>query len=308
MKNSKHKLDNQESKFFNKSSILIRSKLDKELLDILLLDRTRSDSHSNYNIIWANDNYISEDFDSCMPYSQIYRTSVTGKYNKLVQPRALKSKKAQKERTRNNAEVFTPLWIIKNQNDSIDKNYCNDDLITYIKRKWLEITCGEAPYIVTRYDMFDGKIIPLKKREGFLDRKLRRINKEIDSKKEWESLATQAYKASYGFEWNGDSLFLARENLLYTFADYYYAKWKVDPSKKELKQIAEIISYNIFQMDGLNCSIPLTEQKERPAWEQMGMFPDRLSYITTQHDKGIKVKIMNWDTEKMEFFENGSNR
>lgn len=39
----------------------------------------------------------------------------------------------------------------------------------FILTKWLEITCGEAPYMVNRYDMNTGDIIALKNRTGFID-------------------------------------------------------------------------------------------------------------------------------------------
>jgi hypothetical protein len=43
------------------------------------------------------------------------------------------------------------MWIVKKQNDAIDENYKNDVLETYTHRKWFEITCGEAPYMASRY-------------------------------------------------------------------------------------------------------------------------------------------------------------
>lgn len=46
----------------------------------------------------------------------------------------------------------------------------------YIGSKRLEITCGEAPYLASRYDTMTGEIVPLEKRIGLLDRKLRVIN------------------------------------------------------------------------------------------------------------------------------------
>lgn len=62
-----------------------------------------------------------------------------------------------------------------------------------------------------------------------LDRKMARLNREVNNKAEWQRLAELAYKASYGFEWNGDSLLLARENLLYSYRDYYCDKWNELP-------------------------------------------------------------------------------
>ena len=84
-------------------------------------------------------------------------------------PRALKAISLQKKRTKTKAEVFTPTWIVKKQNDVVDDDYKSDDLETYTRRKWLEITCGEAPYMATRYDMETGEVIPLVERVGFVD-------------------------------------------------------------------------------------------------------------------------------------------
>ena len=54
-----------------------------------------------------------------------------------------------------------------------EQDYLNDDVETYVRRKWLEISCGEAPYMATRYDMATGQTIPLAERVGFVDRKLK---------------------------------------------------------------------------------------------------------------------------------------
>lgn len=195
------------------------------ILEILLLDRTSSSSRTSQNILWANDNYKEYGAVLYDAAAQITPELITGKRRTLIQPRALKDAELRRKRTKTKAEVFTPTWIVKKQNDAVDENFQKDDLETYVRRKWLEITCGEAPYMATRYDMETGGVIPLAERVGFVDRKLARINREVTDPAEWQRLAELAYKASYGFEWNGDSLLLARENLLYTYRDYYAAKW-----------------------------------------------------------------------------------
>ena len=43
--------------------------------------------------------------------------------------------------------------------------------IDYVNDKRLEVSCGEAPYIVSRYDTVTGIIIDPKDRIGILDRK-----------------------------------------------------------------------------------------------------------------------------------------
>lgn len=280
----------------------IREKM-PHLLEILLLDRTASTPNTHQNIIWANDNYKKYGSTAYSATAQIRPELITGKHGTLIMPRALKTKTLQKERTKTKAEVFTPTWIVKMQNDAVDENYINDDFEIYIKRKWLEITCGEAPYMATRYDMETGETLPICERVGFLDRKLSRINAEVSDKAEWQRLVELAYKSSYGFEWNGDSLLLARENLLYTYRDYYITKWGEEPLYGLFEEIANIISYNVFQMDGLKYTIPLTEKKEWFEETQLSLFDYSEPQGEWQITPGKRVKIMNWDTNRMEFFD-----
>ena len=275
------------------------------ILDILLIDRTTSTSKKKKNIIWANENYVKFGSKSYAATAQMLPELVTGRMGNIIKPRALKSKEMQKERTKSKAEVFTPIWIVKKQNDEIEKDYINDDLETYVKRTWLEITAGEAPYMATRYDMETGEIVQLTKRVGFVDRKLKRINAEVDDKAEWQRLVVEAYKSSYGFEWNGDSLLIARENLLYTYRDYYFEKWLEEPTYGLFADIAEIISYNLFQMDGLKYIIPLTEKREKILEVQISLFDYEEPEEQWRIKPGKRVKIMNWETNKMEFFDKG---
>ena len=276
------------------------------ILELLLLDRTTSSSKSPHNIIWANDNYKDSDAVSYAATAQIRPVLITGNMGKLIMPRALKSADLQKKRTKTKAEVFTPTWIVKKQNDVIDYDYRDDDLETYTRRKWLEITCGEAPYMVSRYDMGTGESVQINERVGFVDRKLARINREVNDKAEWQRLVELAYKASYGFEWNGDSLLLARENLLYTYRDYYMEKWGGPPIYGLFEDIAQIISYNVFQMDGLTYTIPLSEKRVKVKNYQISLFdvdgPEKEEWEIVP---GKRVRIMNWDINKMEFFDKG---
>lgn len=253
-----------------------------DVLDLLLKDQSTKSSRKVRNIIWATDNYT--EFDLCDPHSEMTLESILNVHSMSgIQPRSLKSKEIQKQRTKSKAEVFTPTWIVKKQNDAVDENYQSDDLEIYAGRKWLELTCGEAPYMTTRYDMTSALFINVKNRVGFVDRKLARISNETDNMAEWQRLAILAYKSSYGFEWSGDSLLLARLNLLFTYVDYFIAKWNSFPTMGMLLDIAEIISYNLFQMDGLKYIKPLSESKPK------------------------RTKIMNWTTYRMEYFDKGVN-
>lgn len=230
-----------------------------QLLDILLQDKTTGNT-----ILWATDSYVSNG-KQFVPNALIIADLVTGKYGKLIQPRAVKSKEEQLTRTRDKAEVFTPLSIVKQMNDACDsQKITKDNWQEYVALLKLEITCGEAPFIVSRYDPISDKqkLLPLSKRVGFLNKKLETVSKHNDNKEDWYKWAKTAFQSSYGYEWQGDSLLIARENLLYTFIDYYADKFKEAPSLDLQKEVAEIIAWNIFQMDGLKYVIPMSCKTE----------------------------------------------
>lgn len=120
----------------------------------------------------------------------------------------------------------------------------------------MEITCGEAPYLVSRYDATTGEFIPIPQRIGMLDRKLRVVSENTKSSGEWLRMAQEAYKHIYAYEWQGDNLLLAREALLITFIEYYTEKFGKQPELRSIKYIAYIIAWNVFQMDGLRGVVP----------------------------------------------------
>lgn len=223
------------------------------LLRTLLKDRT-----TNKSIVWATHSYelLGKGFGA---HDRITPSRVTGDYANLIQPRSEKSKYEQKDRTKVRAEVFTPTWLVKKQVDTVDQEYQDLDLEAYLQLKWLEITCGEAPYMVSRYDTVTGQALALEERVGFLDRKLQRLSQEVHEEKAWFQGAVTAYQDSYGYEFQGDSLLLARENLFASFIDYYQAKFAQEPSSSQKKTIARIISFNVLQMDGLTYISPYSE-------------------------------------------------
>jgi hypothetical protein len=273
------------------------------LLEILLQDKTISQ-----NILWATDSYQTKG-KMFAPNEQITTDLVTGEYGTLIQPRAVKSKKEQIYRTREKAEVFTPLSIVKQMNDSCDNEQITEnnwqEYVTLLK---LEITCGEAPYIVSRYDPVSEKnaLLPLSKRVGFLDKKLRIVSKYCETKEDWLKWSKIAFQSSYGYEWQGDSLLIARENLLYSFIDYYEDKFEKNPSISLQKEIAEIIAWNIFQMDGLKYVIPMSCKNDKIIIKGVHtLFEKEEDKIvvklctgcekkTAANHNGIYVKIMDW--------------
>lgn len=279
-----------------------------DLLNILLQDKT-----TGSNILWATDSYDSNGH-LFAPTAHITTDLITGALGNLIQPRALKSKTEQLYRTRDKAEVFTPLSIVKQMNEACDtKRVTKNNWQEYVGLLKLEITCGEAPFIVSRYDPVSDKqeLLPLAERVGFLDKKLRVVSKYCNSQKEWLKWTKIAFQSSYGYEWQGDSLLIARENLLYTFIDYFQDKFKETPSTELQKEIAEIIVWNIFQMDGLKYVIPMSCKTEKVtikgAENLFGKEDDQIiekpcsgcEKKTAKNHNGIYVKIMDWKEDKV---------
>ena len=89
-----------------------------------------------------------------------------------------------------------------------------------------------------------------------MDRKLRVINENVKSHRIWNSWVYRAFESVYGYEFQGDNLLIARINLLETFCDYTRDRWNEEPSEASLKRIADIISWNIWQMDGIHRTAP----------------------------------------------------
>ncbi|MFZ2545075.1 MAG: hypothetical protein WAW80_03805 [Candidatus Saccharimonadales bacterium] len=282
-----------------------------EILSILLLDRT-----TKKNIIWATDSYI-ERGKVFYPNRQMTQELVTGIYGKLIQPRAAKSLAEQRFRTKEKAEVFTPLKTVDQMNKMIDwageiKVPDVDNWQDYVKELKLEISCGEAPFIVSRYNptAHTGKVIELKNRVGFLDRKLRAVSRYCKNQKEWIHWAKEACKASYGYEWQGDNILIARENLLYSIIDYYKDKFGRNPSLDVQQEFAEIISWNIFQMDGLKYVVPMSCHHEtRVIPGELTLFGETPDTVESYECEGCKfnrptkhngkyVKVMDWTTGK----------
>nr|WP_240644891.1 restriction endonuclease subunit M [Cyclonatronum proteinivorum] len=250
------------------------------VFETLLRDHT-----TQKNIFWATHNYrdLGERYSFKAP---ILPELISGDKNRIIIPRVQKDDFAQQVRVKEMAEVFTPSWVCNAQNNLIDEAWFgrsgvfNTEIIgadgkrgwvtnpepvsfpegktwlDYVQDTRLEITCGEAPYITSRYDTTTGDFISIAERIGLLDRKLRVINENVHNSTDWLKAAQLAYKSTYAYEWQGDSLLIARESMLKTFFENFEAKFSRKPFERSLKYIAYIISWNVWQMDGLKAVIP----------------------------------------------------
>lgn len=177
-------------------------------IDASLLSILPKDNSSGKNIIWATNNYAQNGF-GYKSNDYITTCSVTGSNDNLIKPRTEKTKQEQLSRVRAKAEDFTPSWICSKQNNLVDNAWfgrknifntetekgwtTNQEKVTfsegktrreYVKAQRLEIACGEAHYLASRYDTVTGDVIPVKDRIGLLGRKLRIVSENTDVEQE----------------------------------------------------------------------------------------------------------------------------
>lgn len=305
---------------------ILEGNISKDILDVLLRDHT-----TQRNIFWATRDY-EQWGEGYSEMDEITYEKIAD--NSKIIPRVLKNRLQQSARSRDMAEVFTPAWVCNAQNNLIDNAWFGRDGVfnteinddgkhiwiptttpiefpegknwqDYVRDNRMEITCGEAPYITSRYDTTTGELIPVERRIGLLDRKMRVVNENVHTSDEWLTVAQDAYKSIYGFEWQGDNLLLAREAMLYTFIENYELKFGKCPLAASIKCIANIISWNIWQMDGLKCVIPNSCRTE------LILSQDLFGGSTSQKKicegcakgdihkhNGFYCKIMDWSTGK----------
>lgn len=300
-------------------------RLDNELLAILLQDK-----NSGRNVIWATDDYSRHGYGFCKD-DEIRLNAIVGNEGNFIRPRTAKTKQEQQNRIKRKAEVFTPAWVCNKQNNLIDNAWfgaedvfnaeCDKTWVPtkgkiefpssdgkgwedYVTANRLEISCGEGPYLASRYDAVTGKAIAIKNRIGLLDRKLRVVSENVSTEAEWYKWAKKAIQCVYGYDWQGDNVLLARENLLYTFIDYYVAQFNVYPIKEYLKEIAEILSWNIWQMDGLKFVIPNSCHNETVVEHYLWGDETHEEYCegcrknNRNKHNGIYCYIMDWEKNK----------
>ena len=179
-----------------------------DLLNALLKDHTKSTKDTQQNIFFATSDY--EHLGKGYGYdSPITPELITGEHGDVIRPRVLKRLDLQTSRTKDKAEVFTPSWVCNAQNNLIDEAWfgrkdvfnrelpyhawedCPDKIKFPKSKSWrdyvrdvrLEITCGEAPYLTSRYDTTTAESIPLPHRIGIIDRKLRIVSENTETSK-----------------------------------------------------------------------------------------------------------------------------
>ena len=311
-----------------------------------VLDTLLKDKSTGKNIIWATD--PPEELQTVMYEPVTDRSQITTQqlgltHYEVVLPRMMKQTDTQQQRTRKKGEVFSPAWVCNKMNNALDADWfgalgaeqtagqftvelpqgwqtvetpvqfpvCKGRTpawVQYVQSRRLEVTCGEAPFLASRYDAATGEIIPVARRIGILDRKLRVVSENAATEDEWRKYATHAVQSTYGYEYQGDNLLLARVNLLLTYAEHLQARWQRKPTEEELQAIANIISWNLWQMDGLHLSVP--GGKPQPEAEQLDLFS--MFGAAEPQPPTVSCKVKNWrkgshgTTQNFETIQEGS--
>ena len=160
--------------------------------------------------------------------------------------------------------------------------------------------CKVITDIVSRYDAATGELLEIRQRIGILDRKLRVVNENTYSETEWFRWVLRAYQSVYGYEFQGDSLLIARINLLITFVDYMQDRWGRVPTDVELRKIVNVIVWNLWQMDGISGTIPFGKPKEE--YHQFSLFDfvvaDEPEKQDTEEPEEVYCRIYDWRSDK----------
>lgn len=309
---------------------ILENTIDDAVLSVLLADRS-----TNGNILWCTDDYeiLGTGYSANNP---IEISLISGEKDGIIKPRVEKDTASQQLRSRERGEVFTPSWVCNAQNNLVDdawfgvhRKRFNSEKESgwttnyypisfreaggrtwqdYVKATRLEVSCGEAPYLTSRYDTVTGKYIAVPSRIGLLDRKLRVISENVTSQQDWLAWAITAVQNTYGYDLQGDNVLLARENILFSVVEAYYHIFDSLPEKKVILTLADIISWNIWQMDGIKFVVPNTCHQEIE--EQFGLF--EIAHEVHEccgcktgdpyKHNGVYCLIKDWDTgEKIRF-------
>lgn len=304
---------------------ICENSIDAEILAILLNDHS-----TGRNILWCTEDYVSCG-DGYSFHDTIEVESISGANDGIIKPRIDKDKAAQELRSKEKAEVFTPSWVCNVQNNLVDDawfgvsrkrfntekqdgwktNYYPISFAEangkswkdYVRATRMEVSCGEAPYLTSRYDTVSGKYIPVKCRVGLLDRKLRVVSENVSDSNEWIDWAIIAAQNVYGYDWQGDNVLLARENILYSIIETFYDNFSAMMNKEIIKKFAEIVSWNLWQMDGIKFVVPDSchpiPEDQIALFDSTPKMQECPGCKTGNHltHTGIYCKIMDWETQ-----------
>lgn len=219
-----------------------------------------------------------------------WKTPLTADKSSVIVPRCIRNSIENNNKQKNKGEVYTPDGIINFMLNDIDERMLktngvfndavtdengyaktwnsihnkfdigekNAEWYTYVALTYIEITCGEGAFITRRYNQIDGEEIEPSDRFGFLDRKLEIIRRNRTSETAQEELiwlTLHALAATYGYEYSGKSLLIARINVYLTATEFLQSNG-IELTNGIKDAICQIITQNIIQMDGITMLAP----------------------------------------------------
>jgi len=311
-------------------------------LDVLLKDRS-----TGGNIKWCTRDYegFGEGFGESDP---ILADQLVDRDHPVIRPRVVKNRAEQRKRSVEKAEVFTPSWVCNKQNNLVDAAWFGTKTspfnvetvdrktgsqgwktnlahitrfpkgkswLDYVFARRMEVSCGEAPYLTSRYDAVTGKRIPVEDRIGLLDRKLRLIGENFNLTQwgpgRWFDAAKWAVQSVYAYDWQGDNVLLARENVLYAVIEAFQSDFGTTGlfSEKSMLELADIISWNVWQMDGIKFVVPGACQPKKVETANLDGTVDVKVFPCPGCKKndiwahnGTRCKVKDWTTGEIEEF------
>lgn len=312
-----------------------------EVLRVLLKDRT-----TGQNIVWATKDYEHQ-FGTGKGFGEkdeIKAECLADREHPVIRPRTVKATTEQRQRSVEKGEVFTPSWVCNQQNNLVDAAWFvtkrspfnvetvdrktgqrgwkrtlkpiarfpkGKTWLDYVFARRLEIACGEAPYLTSRYDAVTGVWIPVEERIGLLDRKLRLVGENFTQwgPDRWFEAAKWSVQSVYGYDWQGDNVLLARENILFTVMEHFNSDFHSTGlfSEKSMLELAEIISWNIWQMDGIRFVRPNSCGAKPDPSEFGGELAQLKPCLGCKKNdiwlhNGDRCKVMDWTTGQVEEF------
>ena len=114
------------------------------------------------------------------------------------------------------------------------------------------------------------------------------VGENTDTELAWITWAAQAVEATYGYEFQGDSLLIARLNVLMTVRDFMEDRFGQTLTEKQFGRLIQTVVWNLWQMDGLTDRIPFAAEEE----------PDMggLLFGMMQEQENTDCRIYDWRT------------
>ena len=300
---------------------ILESGMPDDLLALLLQDHS-----TGRNIIWATDDYAARG-DGFGVSSEITTDRIRGDGDAVIRPRIDKSPDEQRRRVTQKAEVFTPSWLCNVQNNQVDA-------------VWFGLHKDDSsPFNAETPDEGLGwKTTPASVKFT--------KEKPWQDPQDWLHYAKRAVQNIYGFDWQGDNVLLARENIVATVIETFthvfcggeisdFASFHVFPPIEDeggdlgldfaadtvvddgcarlshlyLLELAEIVSWNIWQMDGLKFVAPMSCHLEKRLFKTSGgetvtlvsECPGCEKGDNARHN-GVYCRVMDWATGRSAAF------